>query len=603
MYKQFITYIVVLFICATYQPREQTVVSVSESFLLIILLIAFFAVLNRLTFNGVKRRVNELPFAGRDRLFENAVMRQTIAAIALFTAALYLLRIPDALFRAPLFRIIPTLGTVVCLAVFLAFLAVMYGTAHKVYQDIYHHRISSGAYIRSNLAFCIPVVLPWLALSFSSDLLRLLPFRPLNAFLASPPGELTFFILFIFFIAAVGPFFIQKMWRCKPLEPGDRRERIRALCLSAAVGYRDVVYWTLFGGKMITAGVMGLVKRFRYILVTPALMSLLDDSEFDAVMAHEIGHVKQKHMLFYILLFVGYIVLSYVIFHAVYYGYVFAKVSFFPGVSAASKISLLFNSIFIVSFILYFRFIFGFFMRNFERQADTFVYRFFNSAKPLITSLEKIAIVSGIPKDKPNWHHFSLKERIDFLNRCEQDKMQIVRHDKKVKAGIAIYVTGLAFFGMVELGLNFTEIGFAINDAILQKAIVSKLETSPNDPLLYGGLGDLYQSRGENEKAVRAYEKALSLDPESPHVLNNLAWLLATSEDPSIKNPQKALVLAKRAASLDASPYILDTLAESYFAVGKTRQAVETIEAAIKLATENKSHYQNQLHRFKTAVK
>ena len=71
-------------------------------------------------------------------------------------------------------------------------------------------------------------------------------------------------------------------------------------------------------------------------------------------------------------------------------------------------------------------------MRNFERQADTHVYALFDSSKPLIATLKKIAVASGQPPDKPDWHHFSIKERIDFLQRCETDKTWITRQNRKI---------------------------------------------------------------------------------------------------------------------------------------------------------------------------
>ncbi len=605
MYNQFITFIVVLFICATYQPQAKTSLSLLETVFLFFLFLLLFIVSNRLSFKKVEKNIDKVSFTARDREFENAVMRQTVVAVVLFTITLYLLCIPDFLLRISLFSLIPTLTTVVCLCIFLVFMTAIYKAAHDVYQKIYHHRIPLGSFIRSNLSFCIPVLLPWLVLSFSSDILRLLPFGGLNDFLASPAGELIFLIVVIFVIATVGPFFIQKLWRCKPLEPGYRRERLSRLCKFAKMEYKDILYWTLFGGKMVTAGVMGLTKAFRYILVTPALMQMLDDGEIDAVMAHEIGHVKKKHMLFYIVLFIGYVVLSYFILHVVDYAMIYARLSFepidTPGTDPASAISLLFIFIFIISFVLYFRFIFGFFMRNFERQADTYVYHFFDSAAGLISSLEKIALASGIPKDKPNWHHFSIKERIGFLTRCEKDKSRIVRHDKKVKTGIIVYLICLIFLGTVEFGLNFTEMGLKLTNVMIKKAILTELEKTPDDPLLYGSLGDIYQAGRDYEKAVLAYEKALALHPENPHVLNNLAWLLVTCKDPLIKDPEKALVLAKKAASLDASPHILDTLAESYFATGHNEKAIEIIRAAIELAMENKRYYLNQLEKFKSA--
>ena len=56
---------------------------------------------------------------------------------------------------------------------------------------------------------------------------------------------------------------------------------------------------------------MGLIKQFRYILVTPALLQLLEPFEIDAVIAHEIGHIKQKHLLFYLFFFIGYLILAF----------------------------------------------------------------------------------------------------------------------------------------------------------------------------------------------------------------------------------------------------------------------------------------------------
>ena len=75
------------------------------------------------------------------------------------------------------------------------------------------------------------------------------------------------------------------------------RSRIENLCQKANFQYADILYWPIFGGRMITAGVMGLMKKFRYILVTKALFHSLEPEEIDAVIAHEIGHIKKKHFI------------------------------------------------------------------------------------------------------------------------------------------------------------------------------------------------------------------------------------------------------------------------------------------------------------------
>jgi tetratricopeptide (TPR) repeat protein len=62
---------------------------------------------------------------------------------------------------------------------------------------------------------------------------------------------------------------------------------------------------------------------------------------------------------------------------------------------------------------------------------------------------------------------------------------------------------------------------------------------------------------------------------------------MATSENPKIKNPRKAVELAERvcAATDYKEPESLDTLAAAYAAEGNFNKAIETAEKAIELCT------------------
>ena len=91
------------------------------------------------------------------------------------------------------------------------------------------------------------------------------------------------------------------------------------------MSYADILYWPIFGGRMITAGVMGLVGRFRYILVTESLLRVLRPEEVDTVIAHEIGHVKKRHLLFYLFFFIGYMLIAYATFDLIVYLIIFAE--------------------------------------------------------------------------------------------------------------------------------------------------------------------------------------------------------------------------------------------------------------------------------------
>jgi tetratricopeptide (TPR) repeat protein len=357
---------------------------------------------------------------------------------------------------------------------------------------------------------------------------------------------------------------------------------------------------------MVTAGVMGLIRRFRYILVTPSLLSLLAPEEIDAVIGHEIGHIKKKHLLFYLLFFAGFLVLAYLASDVAVYAMIFAEPLWrlvqHSGANPGMAVSIVRSVATIGVFLIYFRYVFGYFMRNFERQADAYVFTLFESAAPLIATFHKIALTSGQPADRPNWHHYSIRERIDFLSRCERDRRWVRRHDVRVRRAIALYLSGLALLAGLGYQLNLGTMGARLGDHLIAAVIRQEIERSPENPSLYALLGDLSYRRQEFAEVKQAYEKSLALKPDQPQVLNNLAWLLATSADERLRDPPRALALALRAAELEESAYVFDTLAESYFINGMAAEAVAAGERALALAKGDRSHYEAQLRRFLQAL-
>jgi Zn-dependent protease with chaperone function len=605
MFGNFLYFIIVLLIYLTYQPSEETNFSGLESLTLFIGLIAVFFYFTLFLFRRIERRIAIGDFSRLDNQFHAILTRQSIMAILIFAIDIYGLNLSSFLLDIWLFNKIPTLEALLFLGLFVFYLALVWACAHGPYRKLYRSAISRRSYVLSNITFSIPVLLPWLLLSGFADLIKALPFEWPGRFLETTEGEVTYFLIFLFFVAIVGPAMIQKFWRCKPIESGEHRKRIENLCRKAGLVYADILYWPIFGGKMITAGVMGLIKKFRYILVTPSLLRLLEPEEIDAVIAHEIGHVKRKHLVFYLLFFVGYMLLSYLTFDMILFGIIYAEPVYWfinkTGFEQTTVFSTLFSLVIIIVFIIYFRFIFGFFMRNFERQADIYVYTLFESAKPLISTLEKIVTTSGQSADRPNWHHFSIKERIDYLMKCESNPKWIHQHNRRVKKSIGIYLAGILLIGFIGYQLNLGVIGDKLNQNFMEKVIARELQKSPDNPNLYRFLGDLYYNRKDYEGTRDAYERALELRLHDPHVLNNLAWFYATCEDQSLRNPQRSLMLARLAAQLEQSSHIFDTLAESYFINGMNQEAIAAAERALATAKGNQAYYRAQLEKFRKA--
>ncbi len=604
MFGSLIYFIIIILVYDITEPSGTRYFTFPETVALFFLMFIVFVCLTLVQFKRLERMILKgESLSDLDRRFNAVLTRQSAMAVLIFTADIHWLNLTSYFVDLPFFSIIPTLYLPLFLGLAVFYIATVWACAHDSYQKLYASDFSRRSYIMSNLSFALPILILWMLLFGIADIIEALPFESVNSFFSSAKGQFLYLLFSLFAIIIAGPDLLRIFWRCKPLEPGHNRMRIENLCKKTGVGYSNIVYWPIFGGKMITAGVMGLLKKFRYFLVTDALFYHLQPEEIDSVIAHEIGHVKKKHLLFYLLIFMGNMVLAVGIFALLIFIIINTESGFrfLSSVSAGQGV-ILPQFVVTVIFLICLRYIFGYFMRNFERQADSYVYTIFESAAPLISTFEKIVMTSGQPPDKPNWHHFSITERIEFLKKCETDKTHITRHDRKIKKSIAIFFVGVALMGSVVYNLYFGEIGVMIGNRFFEKIILKEIEDKPGKANLYNMLGDIYLSRENYEKTISVYEKAISLDPNNAHALNNLAWLFATCENKELRNSKRAVMLAQRAADQMEAPHILDTLAESYYADGQYREAVSVGKRALNLVKNNRSYYKSQLEKFEKKI-
>ncbi|MBW1865913.1 MAG: M48 family metalloprotease, partial [Deltaproteobacteria bacterium] len=311
MFANFFYFIIALLIYSTYQPSDTTNFTAFQSLLLFLFLMVVYTAYTWRQFQGLNRRMAAHGHTENDSRFTSLLTRQSILAIFIFAANIYGLNLSSFVSSFRLFILFPTLQAILFILLFIGYLSILWACAHRSYQMLYYSRMGRQAYVTSNISFYMPVLLPWVVISGFSDIIHILPMGGLTRFLSTPEGEIAYFLVFLVVVAVIGPLLIQKFWGCRPLEQGVDRTRIEDLCESVNLGYRNILHWPIFEGRIITAGVMGLVKRFRYILVTRALLNLLEPHEVDAVIAHEIGHVKKRHLLFYLFFFVGYMIISF----------------------------------------------------------------------------------------------------------------------------------------------------------------------------------------------------------------------------------------------------------------------------------------------------
>lgn len=537
--------------------------------------------------------------------YSSAERQGSILAIASFAVDVYFLDCQYYFNLIPGARILPVLEGLACLALFSGYLSLMWSKASGRYREIFNSRQTAGSFTWNNLKTNLPIILPWLLLSLVADLLVRSKIPLIRSVMASAWGEQSVFFALFLCLAIIFPALVTRMWGCTRLPDGPARRMIETFCREQGVAYADILLWPLHEGQALTAGVMGVIGRFRYLLITPALLETMTPEEVLAVMAHELGHVKKRHLQIFLVLFMGFGLLahlsSYPILYLLTNSDLFYRMIHLANKQPGNALAFASTVPIFVLLIVYFRYVLGFFMRNFERQADLFALTTMGGSDALIRVFEKIAWLSGDIRDLPSWHHFGIGQRIDYLKRCDHDFGQIARHDRKVYGALIAYAMIIVLAAATLWKMPETLPDQPPREKFAEAVIRQKIVDEPANFVWHQLLGDLYYSRQRFPEAVVEYSKAIKLSPDQAEVLNNLAWLLLTVEDSSIADPVKALDLAQRAVVLLPAGHILDTLALAYWQNGSPEQAVLAEQRAIAQDPGNRDYYTGQIQRFSSS--
>lgn len=199
-------------------------------------------------------------------------------------------------------------------------------------------------------------------------------------------GTVTVFTLFMnmFYSRLIVPLFNKQ----KPLEDGDLRDKISAYAKTA--GFKLDKIFVIDGSKRSTkanAYFSGFGREKRVTLYD-TLINDLEDEEIVAVLAHEVGHYKRKHIIFN--LFASILLSGLTL-------YILSLLISNPMLSNALGVEIQSFHIGLIAFGLLYSpiseitgLIMNLFSRKFEYQADNYAKQTYK-AEPLITSLKKLS--------------------------------------------------------------------------------------------------------------------------------------------------------------------------------------------------------------------
>jgi Tfp pilus assembly protein PilF len=115
------------------------------------------------------------------------------------------------------------------------------------------------------------------------------------------------------------------------------------------------------------------------------------------------------------------------------------------------------------------------------------------------------------------------------------------------------------------------------------------LDSDAKQFLSLRGRSDALISIGNHAAAAKDLERALEVKPDDSGVLNNLAWLLATSPDDDLRDGKRAIDLATKACEETEwkAAHIISTLAAGYAEAGNFAKAREVSQQAVDVAGDD----------------
>ena len=285
------------------------------------------------------------------------------------------------------------------------------------------------------------VLVGWLLLVFSSDLLAAIFLHSPHRETADALGSLGVLALII----VAGPVLLRVIWQTSPLPPGPLRERLENMCARYGFRFREILVWRTYN-HLPNAAVVGPLPWVRYVLVTDALLARCTQEEVEAIFAHEIAHVRYRHLAFYMVFALGFLCFfANLVDLLAMAGWVEPLRNIFAfEVTPGQAVLMLGFGVF------YWAFVFGFVSRRLEQQADLFSMRATGTPFAFMNALWKLSAAGHTSRRAGSWRHFSIERRIRFLERALERPEQASRVSFRTAALQGLVLLLLAA-GMVRL--------------------------------------------------------------------------------------------------------------------------------------------------------
>jgi STE24 endopeptidase len=245
-------------------------------------------------------------------------------------------------------------------------------------------------------------------------------------------------------IIVLAPLLIRLVLDTTALPPGELRDHLSAMCARHRVRVHELLLWRTFG-HMINAAVMGLLAPVRYVMLTDALIESMPRPQVQAVMAHELAHVKKHHLPWLLAAAAATLILLQLAWASLLD---LMPPRLFPTGNPGQTTRDLMTAI---AALAGWSLIFGYVSRRYERQADAFAAVDQALANPqacfdaegrrtldpasvaaVITALQLVADLNHLDVTKKSWRHGSIRWRQNHLRALVDQPLNDLPIDRVV---------------------------------------------------------------------------------------------------------------------------------------------------------------------------
>lgn len=340
---------------------------------------------------------------------------------------------------------------------------------HRVLAMETGHGEGVRRWLSFELRLTFPPLILWLVLYAFWDVVEWLVPEEARGFAGDRPWLMVMAggLVLAGFAMAVMPWMMVRLWHARPMVDHAARERLAGLLKRSGVKAHAIMEWGPPGTGFANACVLGPWAPFRYILISPGLMRLLSPEECEAVIAHEIGHVRHGHLGLLVVVVLGLAAWSDLILRGL------DRLQYGDPVTQGVVLMLL--------MVVYLRLLFGVISRRCERQADLAAAELLGTPVPLITALEKLALLSGGTREVYSWHHDSIAKRVERLQTEGADPEAIRRYHRSLRP-MRMGLLGLSAVAiLLMLSLAMTEGEAAKNPAEETAPVTVQEEAAETD--------------------------------------------------------------------------------------------------------------------------